>query len=169
MSASRNQRTCLRGNWAFTLIEVIVTIAVLGILTGISGRTLLHVKKNAQYTALYTTIRNLRDAEYRYYAEHGEFFPESDGLWEWWQYWGTPKPIPEEFGISIPEGVARRISIGGRDFVKGDGKSHRQSFVIWIYTDQDLDGNGEKDRFVCTDYYREGRSSWYNGRIIQVN
>ena len=168
MSASRSIWVRMRSEMAFTFIEVIITIAVLGILTGISGRTLLHVKKKAQYTALYTTIRNLRDAEYRYYTEHDEFFPESDGSWEWWQYRGRPKPIPDEFGISIPEGVARRISFGSRDFVKGRRNSHREYFIIWIYTEQDLDGNGEKDRFLCADYYKDGRSRWYNGRIIQV-
>lgn len=73
----------LKGREGFTLIELIVVIAVLGILSGIAIPRLTGVQEKAHYAAGEALLANIRTPLELYRVENGGDYPEAndyDGL-----------------------------------------------------------------------------------------
>ena len=66
----------------FTIIELIVVIAIIGILAGMALPRLTHAPKRAQEAVLKTNLRAMRDAINQFYADEGHYPPSLDALVE---------------------------------------------------------------------------------------
>jgi general secretion pathway protein G len=64
----------------FTIIELIVVIAIIGILAGIALPRLTHAPTRAREAVLKTNLRAMRDAINQYYADEGHYPPSLDAL-----------------------------------------------------------------------------------------
>ncbi|MFW6025245.1 MAG: type II secretion system protein [Candidatus Woesearchaeota archaeon] len=69
----RKFREMLKDNAAFTLVELIVVIAVLGILAGIAVPRLTGVQDKAEKEALRANAKTIQNAMEMYYASEGEY------------------------------------------------------------------------------------------------
>ncbi|MEN0112056.1 MAG: type II secretion system protein, partial [Planctomycetota bacterium] len=58
---------------AFTLVELVIVVMVLGVLTGVAAPRLLDLSQGAQVAAIVRHLRVGEDAALRYYAEHGRY------------------------------------------------------------------------------------------------
>lgn len=68
-------------NKGFTLIELIITVAIIGILSMIAVPAYIGQQKNAQRTEAYSNLQNLRLLEEQYFAENGRYAPNPDATW----------------------------------------------------------------------------------------
>jgi prepilin-type N-terminal cleavage/methylation domain-containing protein len=62
-----------------TLIELIVVVAIIGILAMIAIPSYLGQQKSAARTEAYSNLENLRLLEEQYFAENGRYTPNPDG------------------------------------------------------------------------------------------
>lgn len=74
----------------FTIIELIVVIAIIGILAGIALPRLTHAPRRAEEAVLKTNLRAMRDAINQFYADKGHYPPSLDAL------------VEEEYLRSVP-------------------------------------------------------------------
>lgn len=64
----------------FTIIELIVVIAIIGILAAIALPRFTKPRQRAQEAVLKTNLRAMRDAINQYYADEGHYPPSLDAL-----------------------------------------------------------------------------------------
>ena len=79
---SKTPRTAAARQAGFTIIELIVVIAIIGILAGIALPRLTRAPKRAQEAVLQTNLRAMRDAINQFYADKGHYPPSLDALVE---------------------------------------------------------------------------------------
>jgi len=119
----------------FTLVELMITIAILGILAAISIPNYSVYKAKAEYASMLTTLKYLMDGEDLYFLENGRFFPKNIPS-------GTAVDIPE-LAYSFPAGHKNRYRI------RVINNKRRNRYIITAYCDFDSNGNGKKDRFTA--------------------
>ncbi len=129
-------KRCLRHK-GFTLVELMVVIAVIGLLAAISIPNYNRYRAMADRAALFATFKYLLDGEELYFTEHGVYFPES-GTFTVPK--GQAKEIPE-LAYNFPEGHKNRYVIW-----TGTGRLVNYC-AIWVGCDFDSDGNGADDVF----------------------
>ena len=66
----------------FTLLELIIVVAVIGILATIALPRLLHTPERAKEAVLKTNLRAIRDVLDQYYADKGHYPPSLEALVE---------------------------------------------------------------------------------------
>jgi prepilin-type N-terminal cleavage/methylation domain-containing protein len=144
----------MRRTAGFTLIELMVVIAILGVLAA-SAMPLLGVyRQRASGTEAQTMVKQILEAEIMYYLEHNTFFPdnatyivthpgaENPG--------GARNEIKDNLNIVIPAGHKLDFSITGIN-VGGAASSiviissFRNSFPIFANGDTSIRGTVDKD------------------------
>lgn len=144
------EKTASKG---FTLVEVMVSLVILGILAAISIPNYRSYKDKAEYVSMLTTLKHLMDGEDFYFLENDRFFPKIIPR-------GTAVDIPE-LAYSFPDGHKNRYRI----WVLSN--RWRDLYVINVSCDFDSNGNGKKDRFRAITYIRRGKVI-RNREIVQL-
>ena len=142
-----------RRNNGFTLVELMVTIAILGILAAISIPNFRLYRDKAEYASMLTTLKYLMDGEDFYFLENGRFFP---------------KIIPRGTAVDIPE-LAYSFADGhkNRYRIRVTNNSRQNRYQIMANCDFDSDGNGKKDRFRAITRIANGKVR-KNREIVQL-
>ncbi len=138
----------IRHAGGFTLVELIITITVLGVLVGISIPNFTAAKSKALYTVIEEYIHFIEQGEELYLAEYGTFFPENSRIDV---LSGVHRDIPE-LGVTLPDGHLHRYVIYALNEER-DGVGYNNLYVI-VYADVDMDGDGENDVLISTTSYR---------------
>ena len=73
-------RPCRRSRSGYTLLELIMVLAIIGILAGIALPALRNTPRRAQETALKTDLRTMRDVIDQYRADTGNYPPTLEDL-----------------------------------------------------------------------------------------
>jgi prepilin-type N-terminal cleavage/methylation domain-containing protein len=138
----------------FTLVELMIAIAILGILAAISIPNYRIYKDKAEKAAMLTTLKYLMDGEDFYNVENGSFYPAAGTL-----------TIPRETAVDIPqlaysfyEGHKNRYRIQG---VLARPPHNRQRYKITVDCDFDSNGNGKDDQFTAV--------TWIVGGEVRKN
>jgi prepilin-type N-terminal cleavage/methylation domain-containing protein len=72
-----------------TLIELLIVIAIIGILAVIAVPAYIGQQRNAARTEAYSNLDNLRLLEEQYFAENGRYAPNPDATWTYKGTHGT--------------------------------------------------------------------------------
>ena len=153
-SLSHSRRS---GVLAFTLLEMLVVIAILAVLTGILFPVVGRMRQSAQATQCSSNLRQLQTATMLYVNEHNGTFPRNRGSLNvtdvaWWQeifpYCPDPKvfrclsdnitptpDLPETWtfnGQAYPNGKVSYGAVGHLDAAKGqDFRAMGKSAVLF--------------------------------------
>ncbi len=101
----------MRGEKGFTLMELIIVIAIIGILATVAMPRMLHLPKKAKEAALKTDLLVMRDAIDQYYGDKGHYPPSLEAL--------------------VEEGYLRKIPV--------DPFTKRNDTWVVVYEEQDLE------------------------------
>ena len=120
----------------FTLVEIMISLAILGILASISIPNYRIYRDKAEVASMLTTLKYLMDGEDFFFLENGAFFAVNVPS-------GTAVDVPE-LAYSFPDGHKNRYRI------RVINNSRRNRYIIKVFCDFDSNGNGKDDRFTAT-------------------
>ena len=117
----------------FTLVEIMISLAILGILAAMSIPNYVKFKGKAECASMLTTLKYLMDGEDFYLLENGGFFAVN---------------IPSGTAMDVPE-LAYSFSAGhkNRYRIRVINNNRRNRYAIVVFCDFDSDGDGRNDRF----------------------
>jgi prepilin-type N-terminal cleavage/methylation domain-containing protein len=138
----------MRRSAGFTLIELMVTLGIVGMLASLAVPLAASYRKKAEYAGLTATLRYLMDGQEAYFIEHDSFYPA--GLGSITVGKGQEKDIPE-LAYTFPAGHKHRYIITTINLNVGTWKLNY--YWIYVYADFDRDGNGQNDLYIATTYF----------------
>ena len=124
------------GSRGFTLVEIMISLAIMGILASISIPNFRSYMEKAELASMLTTLKYLMDGEDFYFLDNGAFFAVNIPS-------GTAKEVPE-LAYSFPAGHKNRYRI------RVINNKRRNRYKITVYCDFDSNGDGTNDRFTAT-------------------
>lgn len=149
MCRNKTSRQTSRG---FTLVEVMIVIAIIGILAAIAAPIMNTFRKRAEYNALMATLNQLMNAQDSYYILNDAFYPEV--VRRITINSGQEMDLPD-LGFRFPAGHKHRYIIRGRNRTNRRGiKINR--YWINIYADEDYNGDGSDDLYLIQSRFRNG-------------
>ena len=134
MMSGPTEKTTSKG---FTLVEIMISLAILGILASISIPNFRSYMDKAECASMLTTLKYLMDGEDFHLLENGGFFAVNIPS-------GTAMDVPE-LAYSFPAGHKNRYRI---NVINNDRPRNR--YQITVFCDFDSDGDGTNDRFTAT-------------------
>jgi prepilin-type N-terminal cleavage/methylation domain-containing protein len=146
-----NKKYIKQSSLGFTLIELMTSIAIIGILAAISIPNYLSYRQKAEFAALQHTLQFLMDAQDIYFVENNTFYPDNDSINI---NPGRARSMPE-LNYAFGPNHRHRFKIQGRNRTDGRGRQIN-SYWIEVRTDYDFDGNGKKDRIRFTTLFLDG-------------
>lgn len=93
-----------------TLIELLIVVAIIGILAAIAVPAYIGQQKNAARTEAYSNLQNLRLLEEQYFAENGRYAPNPDNNWTYKGTYGTADSGIEDVLPGFKPGEAASLS-----------------------------------------------------------
>ncbi len=141
----------------FTLIELMVVIAIIGILAAISIPNYSAYRKKAYYASIQATLRFLMDGQDLYMLANEEFYPRRGRI-------NIPKGVSrriDELAYTFPDGHLHRYRI------RGINNRRNNRYIIDVWADFDFNGNGSNDRIQCITWLRDGRTFRDYNRTIR--
>ena len=138
-----SEKTASKG---FTLVEIMVSVAILGILAAISVPNYRLYRNKAEVASILITLKYLMDGQDLHFFENNTFYPEKGTL-----------NIPEGKAVEIPE-LAYNFAEGHRNRYRIQTKNNknRNYYQITVFCDFDSNGNRKDDRFTATTDIRRG-------------
>ena len=146
-----NRRFAKQPCYGFTLIELMTTIAIIGIMAAMSIPNYLSYRQKAEFAALQSTLKFLMDAQDIYFIENDTFYPRNGRINI---RPGRPRRIPE-FKYSFGPKNKHRFIIRGRNRTNRRGRQIN-SYWIEVRSAYDFDGNGRNDRIRYTTLFLDG-------------
>lgn len=148
------RRNCLRDRHGFTLVELMISLAIIGILVATTAPLANTYRLRAEYLDLKTTARYLMDGMETYYIENNDFYPPSPPGSTFW--WSPP--------LIVSKGEEKYISELKYTFHQGHKNSYTfNRFIMkwnfgffkinwdwaWVVIDTDFDYNrdGKNDTY----------------------
>lgn len=141
----------------FTLVEVLIVLAIMGILAAISVPNFRSYRDKAEYASMRAALKHLMDGEDFHFLSNGAFFPKSGNINI---PSGTARDIPE-LAYSFPRGHKNRYAI------RGTNNARRNRYLIDVRCDFDANNDGKKDRYTAATDIRQGMIR-LNRVVVQV-
>ena len=137
----------MRRSTGFTLIELMVTLGIIGMLASLAVPLASSYRTKAEYASLTATLRYLMDGQETYFIENDCFYPEGFGSITVNR--GQQKDIPE-LAYTFPADHKHRYLIWAINFNWGTWKLNY--YWIYVYADFDRNGNGQNDLYIVRTY-----------------
>jgi prepilin-type N-terminal cleavage/methylation domain-containing protein len=154
MTGSPNgSRIEIDGNKGFTLVELMIVIAITAILVAISVPNVMRYRSQAEFAALKADMNVLMNAEDAYYTAEGTYFPQNGTIDI---PSGTELNIPQ-LGFTFKKGHKHRFYLYG--FNMDFGSIKYNYYCIIVYADEDYNRNGSSDILYYITYV-------YNDQMI---
>ena len=142
----KSKRIKIDGGKGFTLLELMIVIAIIGILIAISVPNVMRYRKQAEFAALKAELNVFMTAEDAYYTVEGKYFPDNNVITV---SSGTELYIPE-LGFTFKKGHKHRFYLYGYNLAYGSEK-YNYCYII-VYADEDYNENGSSDMLYCLTY-----------------
>jgi prepilin-type N-terminal cleavage/methylation domain-containing protein len=137
----------------FTLIELMVVIAIIGILAATAGPLITTYRQRASGSEAQMMLKQILDAEIIYYLEHNTFYPENQTYTV--AHSGAEAPggardeIKDQLNIHIPLGHRLDFSISGINIGGAASSiiiisSYQNSFALFANGDPFIRGSVNK-------------------------
>jgi hypothetical protein len=134
-------------------MELMIVIAIIGILTAISIPNVMRYRKQAEFAALKAELNVFMNAQDAYYTVEGKFFPMNGVInIPSGSEWNIP-----ELGFTFKKGHKHHFYLYGFNLAYGSEK-YNYCYII-VYADDDYDGNGALDMFYYLTYF-------YNDQVV---
>jgi prepilin-type N-terminal cleavage/methylation domain-containing protein len=156
----------LRGARGFTLVELMVTLGIVGVLATLAVPLANSYRMRAEYASLNATLRYLMDGQETFFMENDSFYPMGSGSITIDQ--GQQMDIPE-LAYTFPAGHKHRYIITAFNFQWSTTKLNY--YWIYAYADFDRNVNGQDDLYIVMTYFinndpiTSGGKTYY--RLIQ--
>jgi len=124
-------------NRGFSLIELLVVVAIIGILAVVATTSYIGVTLKAARSEAYSNLENLRLLEEQFFADNGEYTPAGGGI--------LPYRATDALDGGIEDILTGFRPGGCRNCAAPFGLSYAYSI-----TSVDSDGNGTADEFTAT-------------------
>ena len=146
-----NSKTSINSSRGFTLVEMVIVIGIIGILAAVAVPIMSTFTKKAEYRSFMATLDQLLDAEDSYYIVNDTFYPASGRIRV---NSGQEMDLPD-LGFRFPVGHKHRYIIRGRNQTTRRGTKINY-YLLYIYADEDYDGNGRDDYYLVMSYFQNG-------------
>jgi len=137
----------------FTLIELMVALAIAGILAAIAIPLSRAYTLKAEYASLSATMRYLMDGMETFYIENDSFYPKGTGGTVRVNR-GVRRDIPE-LKYTFPAGHKHRFIIRSRNTTLR-GRKYNYCYM-YVYADFDRDRNGRNDIYLVSMYLLDSK------------
>ncbi len=135
------------GRKGFTLVEIMIVVAIIGVLTAIAIPNYVGYIKATRYLEIKKNLQYLAEQQELYFLENDEYYPKRGR-------------------INIPSGVKKEIAPLGYTFLSGHAHRYRirgvnnrknRRYIIDVWLDYDFNGDGRKDRMQLQTWIRNGK------------
>ena len=121
----------MRLRYAFTIVELVVVVLILGILAAVAAHKILRDSQYAHDRALEQSLDNFRDAVERYYADNNGF-PKATGPTELTRFARTYFRAGRIPACTVGEGLPQGISIVSDGLpLAGTGNTDTKGKPMW--------------------------------------
>ena len=144
----------------FTIIELLITHSILGIIAGIAVPAASSYLLRAQYNNLKATLHQLMDGEDTYFLLNGTFYPTGFGSISIDP--GETVDIPE---LSFKFGAGNKYRYVIRGINLNFSGMKLNYYYIYVYTDFDYDRNGRNDLYLVMTQFRDDEPYKFRGVV----
>ena len=140
----------LKQKEGFTLVELMVALAIIGVLLVIAVPLANSYRMRAEYANIVSTLRYLMDGQETYFLDKDSFYPAGSGSVTINQ--GQEMEI-YELAYNFPAGHKHRFVITSINMeFEGSAMNY---YLIYAYADFDRNGNGQNDIYIAMTFLND--------------